>query len=67
MLQKDGMSFLEVRELFQEVLDDFPDFHHYLADNAKDIVENPLFEKQLFASAKVYPRVENRNKLLPGC
>jgi hypothetical protein len=42
MLQKEGMSFLEVRELFQEVLEDFPDFKHYLADEA-NIVEDPLF------------------------
>jgi hypothetical protein len=54
MLQKEGMSFLEVRELFQEVLEDFPDFKHYLADDA-NIVEDPLFEKAIVRISKGLP------------
>ena len=48
------MSFLEVRELFQEVLEDFPDFKHYLADDA-NIVEDPLFEKAIVRISKGLP------------
>jgi hypothetical protein len=54
MLQKEGMSFLEVRELFQEVLEDFPDFKHYLADDA-NIVEDPLLEKAIVRIIKGLP------------
>ena len=55
------MSFLEVRELFQEVLDDFPDFHHYLTDDA-DIVENPLFEKAIVRISKGLPLSEEQKQ-----
>ncbi len=46
------MSFLEVCELFKEVLEDFPDFKHYLADDANIVVEDPLFEKAIVRISK---------------
>jgi hypothetical protein len=50
MLQRDGMSFVESREIFDLFLTDYPDFANYLADDAL-IVENQPFEKALMQIA----------------
>jgi hypothetical protein len=34
MLQRDGMLFVESREIFDLFLKDYPDFEHYIGDNA---------------------------------
>ncbi len=51
MLQRDGMSFVESREIFDLFLADYPDFANYLADGAR-IVENQPFEKALMQLAR---------------
>jgi hypothetical protein len=54
MLQREGMSFVESRQIFDLFLEDFPTFKHYLADDAK-IVEDKLFESSVMAIAKGLP------------
>jgi hypothetical protein len=51
MLQKDGITFVRVREIFDEVLLDFPELSTHLADDA-DIVKNPIFEKAIVRISK---------------
>jgi hypothetical protein len=52
MLQREGVSFVEVRHLFDAVLDDFPELgHHHLSDSAT-IVTNPIFEKAIMRIAE---------------
>jgi hypothetical protein len=54
MLQREGMSFVESRQIFDLFLQDFPTFKHYLADDA-NIVEDKLFESSVMAIAKGLP------------
>ena len=42
MLQRDGMTFVESRELFDLFLKDYPAFEHYISSEAS-IVENLAF------------------------
>ncbi len=51
MLQRDGMSFVESREIFDLFLADYPDFANYLADGAR-VVENQPFEEALMQLAR---------------
>ena len=51
MLQKENISFLRVREIFDEVLQDFPSFESHLGSDA-DIVQNPVFEKAVVQISK---------------
>jgi hypothetical protein len=44
MLQRENMSFVESREIFDIFLNDFPEFGNYISDSA-NIVENMAFEK----------------------
>ena len=46
MLQKEGLSFIRAREIFDAFLEDFPEMDQYLADDAC-IVENPVFERAI--------------------
>lgn len=43
MLQRDGMTFVKSREIFDLFLKDHPEFEHYIAADAS-IVENETFE-----------------------
>lgn len=51
MLQRDGMSFVESREIFDLFLKDYPDFEHYIGDEAL-IIENEKFEKAIMRIAR---------------
>jgi hypothetical protein len=51
MLQKEGITFVRVREIFDEVLRNFPELSTHLADDA-DIVKNPVFEKAVVSISK---------------
>jgi hypothetical protein len=51
MLQKEGITFLQVREIFDAVMEDYPVFSGYLGDSA-EIVENKMFEKSIVKIAK---------------
>jgi hypothetical protein len=42
MLQRDGMTFVKSRDIFDLFLRDFPEFKHYIADDAA-IVEDEVF------------------------
>ena len=44
MLQRDGMTFVKSREIFDLFLKDHPDFEHYISSDAS-IVENEAFER----------------------
>ena len=50
-LQKSTMSFIRSREIFDAVLQNFPQLTQYLAADA-DIVKSPLFEKSTVQMAK---------------
>ena len=54
MLQRQSMSFVESREIFDLFLADFPDFGHYISDDAL-IVENEDFEKAVMRLARGLP------------
>jgi hypothetical protein len=52
MLQRQGIPFVEVRHLFDAVLDNFPELgHHHLSDSAI-IVTSPIFEKAIIRIAE---------------
>jgi ribosomal protein L37AE/L43A len=51
MLQKEGITFVQVREIFDAIMEDYPVFGGYLGD-AADIVENKTFEKAVVKIAK---------------
>jgi hypothetical protein len=52
MLQRQGIPFVEVRHLFDAVLEDFPELgYHHLSDSAA-IVTNPIFEKAIMRIAE---------------
>jgi hypothetical protein len=59
MLQKECISFVKVREIFDEVLQDFPRFATHLSDDAK-IVQNPMFEKAVVRISKGLPLSEEQ-------
>ena len=50
-LQRNGMSFVESREMFDLFLKDYPMFEHYIGDEAL-IIENELFEKTVMRIAR---------------
>jgi hypothetical protein len=54
MLQCEGMSFVESREIFDLFLTDYPNFAHCISDDAL-IVENELFEKAMMRIARSLP------------
>jgi hypothetical protein len=51
MLQKEGITFLRVREIFDEILEDYPELGSYLAVDA-EIVVDVTFERALMQIAK---------------
>jgi BED zinc finger len=57
MLQREGMTFVEARKIFNEVLKDYPEFAHHLGTSAS-IVENPTFEKAIMKITTATPLSE---------
>lgn len=51
MLQKEGITLVRVREIFDSVLDDYPELGGHLAPDAS-IVGNPLFERAVLQLSK---------------
>jgi hypothetical protein len=54
MLQRDGMLFVESREIFDLFPTDFPDFEHYIGNDAV-IIENEMFEKAVMRISRGIP------------
>ena len=54
MLQNEKITFLKVREIFDTVMDDFPELSGHLAANAK-IVANPIFERSISKISTGHP------------
>jgi hypothetical protein len=63
MLQHERMSFVESREIFDLFLTDYPDFAHYISDDAL-IVENELFEKAVMRIARNLPLSDEQEALM---
>ena len=63
MLQREGMSFVESREIFDLFLKDFPAFAYYIGEDAL-IVENELFEKAVMRIARSLPLSEEQEALV---
>ncbi len=63
MLQREGMSFVESREIFDLFLKDFPAFAYYIGEDAL-IVENELFEKAVMKIARSLPLSEEQEALV---
>ena len=59
MLQKEKITFLQVREIFDEVLRDFPSFESHLGHDA-DIVQYHVFEKAVVQISKGLPLLEEQ-------
>lgn len=57
MLQRDGITFVEVRSIMDAVLVDYPELSKHLGDTAR-IVENPFFEKAVMRIAASLPLTE---------
>lgn len=57
MLQRDGMTFVKSRDIFDLFLRDFPEFKHYIADDAA-IVEDEVFERTVMRIARGLPLSE---------
>jgi len=51
MLQRDGMTFVESREIFDLFLKDYPEFAHHIGDEAA-IIEDEVFEKAVMRLAR---------------
>ena len=58
MLQRDGMTFVESREIFDLFVKDYPEFKHYIADDAA-IVEDVVFERTIMKIARGLPLSED--------
>jgi hypothetical protein len=56
MLQCDGMTF-ESKEIFDLFVKDYPDFKHYIADDAA-IVDDVVFKRAIMKIARVLPLSE---------
>jgi hypothetical protein len=65
MLQRDGMSFVESREIFDLFLIDFPDFAHYISNEAS-IIEDEMFEKAVMQLARGMPLTEEQRNSIQG-
>ncbi len=63
MLQREGMSFVESREIFDLFLTDYPSFAHYISDDAL-IVESELFEKAVMRIAHSLPLSDEQEALV---
>ena len=63
MLQREGMSFVESREIFDLFLNDYPNFGHYISDDAL-IFENELFEKAVMTIARSLPLSDEQEALV---
>ena len=61
MLQRDGMSFVESREIFDLFLKDYPDFEHYIGDDAL-IIENETFEKAVMRISRGMPLSDSQRR-----
>ena len=64
LLQRDGITFVEVRDNFKIVLKDYPGFAHHLGHSAS-IVENPDFGKLLSKSLLVCNSQMSSNRQHP--
>jgi hypothetical protein len=60
--QKEGITFVTVREMFAVMIEDYPEFEKHLGRNAK-IVDSPLFEKTVMKIAKGLPLTEEEELL----
>ncbi len=65
MSHRDGISFVEVRQIFDAVLVDYPDLDHHLGDKAS-IVESPAFENAVMRIASGLPLSEEQ-RCIAGC
>lgn len=63
MLQRESMSFVESREIFDLFLNDFPDFGHYISDEA-NIVADEAFEKAVMRIARGLPLTSDQEALV---
>ena len=61
MLQKEAVSFIEVREIFETVLHDYPELDSHLATDAP-IVSDQIFEGALAKLANGYPLTEDERE-----
>ena len=59
MLQRDGITFVEERRIFDVVLLDYPEFEHDLSDSAM-IVDNQEFEKAVMKISKGMPLTDEQ-------
>ncbi len=57
MLQRDGMTFVESREIFDLFVKAYPEFKHCIADDAA-IVEDIVFESAIMKIARGLPLSE---------
>jgi hypothetical protein len=60
-LQKEGVTVLEVREIFDFVLEDYPELGFYLSETA-EIIQDKLFERAIMKIHKEVPL--NANEML---
>ena len=59
MLQRDGMSFVESREIFDRLLRDYPEFQHHIGDAAR-IIQDEVFEKVVMRISRGLPLSEEQ-------
>ena len=59
MLQRDGMSFVESREIFDLFLRDYPEFQHHIGDAAR-IIQDEVFEKVVMRISRGLPLSEEQ-------
>jgi hypothetical protein len=61
VLQREGMTFVESREIFDLFLKDFPDFEHHLGNDA-NIVTDSVFEKSVVQIARGLPLTDEQKQ-----
>lgn len=63
MLQREGISFVESREICEVVVIDYPDFANYIGDDAL-IAENALFEKSVMRISRSLPLSDEQKAIM---
>ena len=65
MLQKEGITFLRVREIFDTILEDYPELDGHIGAEA-EIIVNVAFEKAVMKIAKGHLLSEDERELVKG-
>jgi hypothetical protein len=64
MLQREGMSFVDSRDIYDVFLEDYPEFANYYWSDDVAVAENELFEKPVMRIARSLPLSEEQQAIM---